>query len=186
MWLCLGVEEKNFQGLTLKHHTSKLREFQDLVAVETFGFRGEALSSLCAVGRVTVSTRHATARLGTSLSYGLDGRIAGQEAVARAVGTTVAVEELFFTMPVRRKEFGRNVKKEFARLCQVLSSYCLVSTGKNLRRTFVDASVLQWGQIKTYPFIISIYMLTHPSMFCINKTDAHFLMCKTMRQQMSF
>ncbi len=44
-----GVEEANFQGLTLKHHTSKIRDFSDLEVVATFGFRGEALSSLCAL-----------------------------------------------------------------------------------------------------------------------------------------
>lgn len=45
-----GVEEENFQGLTLKHHTSKIRDFSDLeMGVATFGFRGEALSSLCAL-----------------------------------------------------------------------------------------------------------------------------------------
>lgn len=45
----LGVEPHNFEALTLKHHTSKLRDFSDLSSVETFGFRGEALSSLCAL-----------------------------------------------------------------------------------------------------------------------------------------
>ena len=44
-----GVEPLNFEALTLKHHTSKLRDFSDLTSVETFGFRGEALSSLCAL-----------------------------------------------------------------------------------------------------------------------------------------
>jgi len=44
-----GVEEENFEGLTLKHHTSKIQDFADLTQVETFGFRGEALSSLCAL-----------------------------------------------------------------------------------------------------------------------------------------
>ncbi|XP_054511700.1 putative postmeiotic segregation increased 2-like protein 3 isoform X3 [Pan troglodytes] len=44
-----GVEEENFEGLTLKHHTCKIQEFADLTEVETFGFRGEALSSLCAL-----------------------------------------------------------------------------------------------------------------------------------------
>ena len=45
-----GVEEANFQGLTLKHHTSKIQDFSDLeVGVSTYGFRGEALSSLCAL-----------------------------------------------------------------------------------------------------------------------------------------
>ena len=45
-----GVSEDNLEALTLKHHTSKIREFSDLeVGVATFGFRGEALSSLCAL-----------------------------------------------------------------------------------------------------------------------------------------
>jgi DNA mismatch repair protein PMS2 len=45
-----GVLPENFAALALKHHTSKLNVFADLVGVETFGFRGEALSSLCALG----------------------------------------------------------------------------------------------------------------------------------------
>lgn len=49
-----GVEPHNFEALTLKHHTSKLRDFSDLTSVETFGFRGEALSSLCALRYVYV------------------------------------------------------------------------------------------------------------------------------------
>ena len=61
-----GVEEANFTGLTVKHATSKLREFSDLTSVETFGFRGEALSSLCALSKLTVSTRHRDAKLGTA------------------------------------------------------------------------------------------------------------------------
>ena len=52
-----GVEEPNFEGLGLKHHTSKLRDFSDLDNMETFGFRGEALSSLCALGNLSIHTR---------------------------------------------------------------------------------------------------------------------------------
>lgn len=61
-----GVAPENFEALTLKHHTSKLREFSDLASVGTFGFRGEALSSLCALrwglGHCTLA-RHSTAPL---------------------------------------------------------------------------------------------------------------------------
>ncbi len=44
-----GIEEKDYEALGLKHYTSKLREFSDLSMVDTFGFRGEAVSSLCAL-----------------------------------------------------------------------------------------------------------------------------------------
>ena len=51
-----GVEANNFQALTLKHHTSKIKNFSDLeIGVTTFGFRGEALSSLCALRWVCIT-----------------------------------------------------------------------------------------------------------------------------------
>ena len=49
-----GIEQSNFFGITAKHHTSKLKEFLDLDAIETYGFRGEALSSLC--GTIFIKT----------------------------------------------------------------------------------------------------------------------------------
>ena len=53
-----GIQPHNFKALTLKHHTSKLSDFNDLDGVSTFGFRGEALSSLCAMADgMTVVTR---------------------------------------------------------------------------------------------------------------------------------
>lgn len=44
-----GVHPDNYQKLTLKHFTSKIKDFSDIVTIDTFGFRGEALSSLCAL-----------------------------------------------------------------------------------------------------------------------------------------
>ena len=125
-----GVEESNIAGLTLKHHTSKLREFTDLASVETFGFRGEALSSLCALAKVSITTRHAaSSQTGTCLSYDHNGAEVGRSTVARGPGTTVALHNLFSTMPVRHREFLRNIKKEFSKLVSVVSGYALVSEG---------------------------------------------------------
>jgi len=128
-----GVEEENFQGLTLKHHTSKLTQFQDLVEVQTFGFRGEALSSLCALAKLSISTRHKDAKIGSNINYDHNGRIVRVDKSARSVGTTVTLTDIFSTMPVRFKEFQRNIKKEFSKLCQVLNSYCLVSVGVRIQ-----------------------------------------------------
>lgn len=121
-----GIEQKDFEALALKHYTSKLKEFNDLIFVDTFGFRGEALSSLSALSNICITTKHQDATVGTKLEFDHDGRLSKQTAVARAIGTTVAVTNIFFTLPVRYKEFQRNYKKEFIKMMHVLYSYSLI------------------------------------------------------------
>ena len=64
--------------------------------------------------------RHSSSQHGSNISYDHNGKILNIEKTARPVGTTVILKEIFSTMPVRVKEFHRNIKKEFAKLCQVL------------------------------------------------------------------
>ncbi|KAM6423910.1 mismatch repair endonuclease PMS2 [Liasis olivaceus] len=130
-----GVEEENFAGLTLKHYTSKIQDFSDLINVETFGFRGEALSSLCALSNVSVVTCHKSADIGTRLAFDHSGKITQRVPLSRPQGTTVSVQQLFHTLPVRHKEFQRNIKKEFARMVQVLQAYCIICTGIRINCT---------------------------------------------------
>ncbi|XP_020290349.1 mismatch repair endonuclease PMS2 isoform X2 [Pseudomyrmex gracilis] len=128
-----GILEQDFEGLGLKHHTSKLREFTDLVEVNTFGFRGEALSSLCALSELIVVTRHPSSDHGFKLEFDRNGVLVKKTPCARDKGTTVHVTNIFKNLPVRAKEFQKNLKKEYARAIQVLYSYCLIST--NIRIT---------------------------------------------------
>uniref|UniRef100_A0A3Q3R123 Mismatch repair endonuclease PMS2 n=1 Tax=Monopterus albus TaxID=43700 RepID=A0A3Q3R123_MONAL len=124
-----GVEEANFEGLTLKHHTSKLKDFSDLIHVETFGFRGEALSSLCALSDLSVVTCHESSQVGTKLVFDNKGHLVQQSPHPRQQGTTVSLQQLFHTLPVRHKEFQRNIKKEYSKMIHVLQSYCIIATG---------------------------------------------------------
>ncbi|KAM5211645.1 mismatch repair endonuclease PMS2-like isoform 2-T2 [Hipposideros larvatus] len=142
-----GVEEENFEGLTLKHHTSKIQEFADLTQVETFGFRGEALSSLCALSNVTISTCHSSAKVGTRLVFDHNGKIVQKSPCPRPRGTTVSVHQLFYRLPVRHKEFQRNIKKEFAKMVQVFHAYCIISVGVRVSCTN------QVGQGKRQPVV---------------------------------
>ncbi|NWT04983.1 PMS2 endonuclease, partial [Mionectes macconnelli] len=130
-----GVEEENFEGLTLKHYTSKIQDFSDLMHVETFGFRGEALSSLCALSDVTIFTCHKSAKVGTRLVFDHNGKITQRAPFPRQQGTTVSVQQLFYTLPVRHKEFQRNIKKEYAKMVQLLQAYCIVSKGVRINCT---------------------------------------------------
>ncbi|RLU15582.1 hypothetical protein DMN91_012576 [Ooceraea biroi] len=127
-----GVLEQDFEGLGLKHHTSKLRAFTDLTEVNTFGFRGEALSSLCALSQLSVITRHSSSEHGFKLEFDQNGVLTRKEPCARERGTTVHVKNIFKNLPVRAKEFQKNLKKEYTRTIQVLYSYCLVSTNIKL------------------------------------------------------
>ncbi|CAB1448352.1 unnamed protein product [Pleuronectes platessa] len=124
-----GVEEANFEALTLKHHTSKLKDFSDLIHVETFGFRGEALSSLCALSDLSVVTCHESNQVGTKLVFDHKGHTVQRTPHPRQPGTTVSLQQLFYTLPVRHKEFQRNIKKEYTKMIHVLQSYCIISTG---------------------------------------------------------
>ncbi|NXL90121.1 PMS2 endonuclease, partial [Alectura lathami] len=130
-----GVEEENFEGLTLKHYTSKIQDFSDLIHVETFGFRGEALSSLCALSDVTISTCHKSTTVGTRLVFDHNGKITQKTPYPRQQGTTVSIQQLFYTLPVRHKEFQRNIKKEYAKMVQVLQAYCVISKGVRINCT---------------------------------------------------
>ncbi|POI35762.1 hypothetical protein CIB84_000485 [Bambusicola thoracicus] len=142
-----GVEEENFEGLTLKHYTSKIQDFSDLIHVETFGFRGEALSSLCALSDVTISTCHKSAKVGTRLVFDHNGEITQKAPYPRQQGTTVSIQQLFHTLPVRHKEFQRNIKKEYAKMVQILQAYCIISKGVRINCTN------QVGQGKKSPVV---------------------------------
>jgi DNA mismatch repair protein PMS2 len=124
-----GIEPSNFEALAKKHHTSKLREFEDLTSIGTFGFRGEALSSLCALSDLTVVTRSSSQEVATRIEYDANGAVTSRTHVAREMGTTVCLQRLFHSLPVRYREFQKNLKKEFTKMVHVLQGYCIVSTG---------------------------------------------------------
>uniref|UniRef100_A0A1A9WWK9 MutL C-terminal dimerisation domain-containing protein n=1 Tax=Glossina brevipalpis TaxID=37001 RepID=A0A1A9WWK9_9MUSC len=130
-----GVKPNDLESMTAKYHTSKIEKFQDLQSVETFGFRGEALSSLCALTEMSIITRHRDCNEAIKIVLDHKGKIISRSCHTRAQGTTVLLTNLFVTLPVRRRDFERNIKKEFAKMCHILQAYCLVSKGIRIRCT---------------------------------------------------
>ncbi|KAG4266948.1 DNA mismatch repair protein PMS2 [Fusarium proliferatum] len=99
-----GIAPANYPSVALKHHTSKLSSYSDIATLETFGFRGEALASLCALSIVSITTcQQGQAPKGTKLSFEPSGALKGTAVVAASKGTTVSVERLFHNLPVRRR-----------------------------------------------------------------------------------
>lgn len=101
----------------------------------SFGFRGEALSSLSALSDLSIVTRDSKSGHGFKLQFDKHGILEKKEKIARERGTTVIVKNIFKDLPVRFKEFQKNIKKEFARAVQVLYGYCLVSSGVKITCT---------------------------------------------------
>ena len=113
----------------MKHYTSKLTSYDDLTTLQTFGFRGEALSSLCALSSFHVVTAKAEdAPKGTRLNFEPSGKLTGTQVVASQKGTTVAVENLFQNLPVRRRELEKNIKREYGKVLTILQAYACIST----------------------------------------------------------
>ena len=125
----IGISSENYENIALKHHTSKLSEYDDLSSLQTFGFRGEALSSLCALSVLHVTTaRVDEAPQGTKLDFEVSGTLKGAQVVACQKGTTVSVENIFKNLPVRRRELEKNIKREYGKALGVLQSYACIST----------------------------------------------------------
>ena len=122
-----GIPRESHRLLCRRNTTSKLSSMEDLERCATYGFRGEALSSLAAVaGGLTIVTRTGEDEVGSALEYGRTGELVSTESVARPAGTTVTLGELFKEMPVRRKDLMRNVKREYGRVLGVMQSIALI------------------------------------------------------------
>ena len=102
-----GMSETDARLSFERHATSKIRKANDLFALSTMGFRGEALASIAAVSQVELKTRLETEDVGTQLS--LAGcKVTGQEPCSCPVGSNFLVSNLFFNVPARRKFLKSN------------------------------------------------------------------------------
>jgi DNA mismatch repair protein MutL len=106
-----------------RHATSKIRASDDLIAIGTLGFRGEALASIASVAKVELTTSTEGAAAGTRLAIE-GGRMRDVKDAAHPRGTTIAVRDLFFNVPARRK-FLRSEATETFHLTNLVTHYAL-------------------------------------------------------------
>ncbi len=110
----------NELGLALSRHaTSKIAELNDLQAIYSLGFRGEALASIASVARVSLSSRFRQAEQGFRLQMGDHAALCAPQPVSHPPGTSIEVRDLFYNTPARRK-FLRTEKTEFAHIQEVV------------------------------------------------------------------
>ena len=123
-----------------RHATSKLRTADDLLSIATLGFRGEALPSIASVSRVTLDTATGDEPTGTHIEIA-GGKIHHVEDVALPRGTTIAVADLFFNTPARRK-FLRAESTELAHVTALVTHYALVHPDKHFELLSATHTIL--------------------------------------------
>ncbi|KAH8835531.1 hypothetical protein DL96DRAFT_1520136 [Flagelloscypha sp. PMI_526] len=120
-----GIPEEDHSHIAMKHYTSKLSKFAELTEIGSFGFRGEALSSLCALAEEVTVTTSTAPPSGVSLKLDFHGRVSNTTRTARQRGTTVCVTNLFSALPVRRKDLEKNHKREYGKALTLLNAYAI-------------------------------------------------------------
>ena len=126
-----GMDADDILMALERHATSKIRNFDDLEEVASLGFRGEALPSIAAVSRLTLSSRPAGASEGREVQV-TGGVIRGVRPCAMAQGTIVEVRSLFSNVPARRK-FLRTTQTEYAHCQGIAVHYALAFPEVSLR-----------------------------------------------------
>ena len=144
-----GMSREDAQTAFLRHATSKIRSAEDLEAIDTLGFRGEALAATAAVSRIRLLTKQAEDAIGTALSLE-GGKILSVDDAGCPNGTTMIVQDLFFNTPARMKFMKRDTAESSAVLAAVQHqalahpeiAFSLLRDGQEVLSTAGDGDLL--------------------------------------------
>jgi len=136
-----GIPASEVELAFVHHATSKLASSDDLFAIRTLGFRGEALPSIASVSHVTLLTRTAEEEAGTELKLS-GGRLIAREGHAAPRGTLVSVENLFYNIPARLK-FLKSTQTEAGHIHELVNRYALAYPSVRFSLTSENRQIFQ-------------------------------------------
>src|SRR5256712_3197803 len=136
-----GMEHEDARLAIERHATSKIRRADDLAAIRTLGFRGEALPSIASVSHFVLRTRARGLPSGTEIRVN-GGTVASVVEVGAAEGTVVEVNDLFYNLPARRK-FLKSDSAESAQVSRIVTQLALAYPEVGFRLTSAGRTLLQ-------------------------------------------
>jgi len=136
-----GMEPEDARLAIERHATSKIKRADDLAAIRTLGFRGEALPSIASVSHFVLRTRARGQQSGTEVRVN-GGAIASVTEIGAAEGTTIQVNDLFYNLPARRK-FLKSDGAESAQVSRVVTQLALAYPEVGFTLTSAGRTVLQ-------------------------------------------
>ncbi|GAB1284955.1 PMS1 homolog 1, mismatch repair system component [Apodemus speciosus] len=139
-----GIKAVDVPVMAVKYYTSKINSHEDLENLTTYGFRGEALGSICNVAEVVVTTRTAADDFSTQYILDGSGHILSQKPSHLGQGTTVTVLKLFKNLPVRKQFYStaKKCKDELKNIQDLLISYGVMKP--DIRIIFVHNKAVIW------------------------------------------
>src|SRR3954463_9226428 len=123
-----------------RHATSKIKDVDDLLHIATLGFRGEALPSIASVSRLTLESRAAEEQIGTLVEVA-GGKMLRVEDEGLPVGTSIAVRDLFFNTPARKK-FLKAESTELSHIASLVTHYALAHPEKHFELHSTSNAIL--------------------------------------------
>ncbi|CAL8240613.1 unnamed protein product [Merluccius merluccius] len=143
-----GIKAGDTAVMAVRHYTSKISCHDDLESLETYGFRGEALGSICAVAEVSITTKTEDEDISTQYSLDVTGKVVSQKPSHLGQGTTVTVLKLFRNLPVRRQYYAnaKKCKEELKKVQDLLMAYAIVKP--DLRLTLAHNKVVVWQKAR--------------------------------------
>ncbi|XP_019596303.2 PMS1 protein homolog 1 isoform X1 [Rhinolophus sinicus] len=143
-----GIKAIDAPVMAMKYYTSKINSHEDLENLTTYGFRGEALGSICCVAEVLITTRTATDNFSTQYVLDGSGHIISQKPSHLGQGTTVAVLRLFKNLPVRKQFYStaKKCKDEIKKVHDLLISYGILKP--DLRILFIHNKAVIWQKTR--------------------------------------
>ncbi|XP_049960832.1 PMS1 protein homolog 1-like [Schistocerca serialis cubense] len=141
-----GIKPSDVANVCLSSYTSKIQNYSDLGTLSTYGFRGEALSSLCQVSSITITTKTASDNIAMTYMISQDGSILNSRPshFGNVSGTHIVVTDLFKNLPVRKQYLSnsRNAAEDIRRTEQIVKSIAVIHP--EVRITFCHNKCSLW------------------------------------------